>query len=60
MMIYWVSSKYIQDKWIKFGIEKYAMLIMKKGDKQQKELNYPIRDASEHLKKKKTINIWKY
>ena len=44
-----------------FGIGKYAMLILKKKRTREiTEKNWPLKNASKNLEKKKTRNIWEF
>ena len=51
-----VAGIYIDDIWMKFGIEKCAMLIMKSGKRQMMEgIELPNQEKSERSKKRKII-----
>ena len=52
---------YIQDIGMEFGIEKWAMLIMRSGKRQMMEgIELPNHEKLECSKKRKPTNTWKY
>ena len=52
---------YSQDVEIKFYIEKYVMLIMKKGEGKNKEgIDLPNQESIETLGRKEIPSTWKY
>ena len=52
---------YSEDIGVEFGIEKCAMLIMRRGKQQMTEgIEQPNKKKSEHLEKRKLTSNWEY